>query len=360
MLIAPNSPISTDPDFDNEIFNASFPSSEQHNVSDNSPCLTCGFVNVNGLYKKSMYPDFNNFINNYDIICLAETKCYDDLTIPGFTVYHKQRSSFINKSGGITIAARNSIAQHITQLQSNSEYALWIKINKRLCQLGDDILLGACYIPPEGSRYANIDAFVEIQNELLPHARDNKTPVILMGDFNAKTATVNEILHMEDLDRTLPLSNILQVRNINFTRVSQDRNRPNNYGHKLLDMCKTTELIILNGRCGEDKHLGATTCNSSSVIDYALVNYGCLDNFHMNFKVHEFSHLLSDVHNHISISLSPMININHLSPSKYPELSDQSPSARETVTNKSKPSVHITHQTVFHTHLIEHKWRVQT
>ncbi|GFS20731.1 zinc-binding alcohol dehydrogenase domain-containing protein 2, partial [Elysia marginata] len=105
----------------------------------------------------------------------------------------------------------------------------------------------------------------------------------------------------------------------------------------LLDMCKTTELIILNGRCGEDKYLGATTCNNSSVIDYALVNYGCLDNFHINFKVHEFSHLLSDVHNQISISLSPIINISHLSPSKYPELSDQSPGARETVTNKSKP-----------------------
>ena len=46
------------------------------------------------------------------------------------------------------------------------------------------------------------------------------------------------------------------------------------YGRKLLDICKATGLIIVNGRLGTYKHIGEFTCVTNrerSVIDYLLL-----------------------------------------------------------------------------------------
>ena len=36
-------------------------------------------------------------------------------------------------------------------------------------------------------------------------------------------------------------------KDLNFTQFSKDRGRVNSFGHKLLDMCKSTGLRIVNG-----------------------------------------------------------------------------------------------------------------
>ena len=48
------------------------------------------------------------------------------------------------------------------------------------------------------------------------------------------------------------------------------------YGICLLDMCKSTELRIVNGRTGENKFIGRFTCikgTGKSVEDYVLCKY---------------------------------------------------------------------------------------
>ena len=54
-------------------------------------------------------------------------------------------------------------------------------------------------------------------------------------------------------------------------RVSQDT-IVNNEGNLLLDMCKSNNLFILNGRCDSDMNVGAMTFRGQSVIDYATVS----------------------------------------------------------------------------------------
>ena len=48
-----------------------------------------------------------------------------------------------------------------------------------------------------------------------------------------------------------------------------------NYGRRLLDLCKSADLLIANGRSGDDKDIGEFTCVTSrgrSVVDYLLLS----------------------------------------------------------------------------------------
>ena len=48
-----------------------------------------------------------------------------------------------------------------------------------------------------------------------------------------------------------------------------------NYGRRLLDLCKSTDLLIANGRLGDDKDIGEFTYVTSrgrSVVDYLLLS----------------------------------------------------------------------------------------
>jgi hypothetical protein len=43
----------------------------------------------------------------------------------------------------------------------------------------------------------------------------------------------------------------------------------NEYGNRLLDLCRSLELFFVNGRVGTDRGIGQPTCNNSnSMIDF--------------------------------------------------------------------------------------------
>ena len=44
----------------------------------------------------------------------------------------------------------------------------------------------------------------------------------------------------------------------------------NNYGYRLIEMCKSLNIHIGNGKCGEDIFIGDFTTIKKSVIDYVL------------------------------------------------------------------------------------------
>ena len=56
---------------------------------------------------------------------------------------------------------------------------------------------------------------------------------------------------------------------MNLRRISHDT-VCNNEGNALLEICKSNNLCILNGRCGKDKNLGSFTFKHTSVIDYSI------------------------------------------------------------------------------------------
>ena len=67
----------------------------------------------------------------------------------------------------------------------------------------------------------------------------------------------------------------LDELNIDTNRKNVDKVK-NRSGNNLLEICKTNNLFIVNGRIGDDKtESGKLTCKNSSVVDYCI----CTCNF---------------------------------------------------------------------------------
>ena len=123
-----------------------------------------------------------------------------------------------------------------------------------------------------------LDLFeVEITNMSMLH-------IFSMGDFNARTQIEKEYMYIDTDDFTkqqFGYDNVLdQFNNVqcllsNYsldpTRASKDKSS-NKEGNLLLEICKSSDLFILNGRCGKDKGTGNFTFRNSSIIDYSIAS----------------------------------------------------------------------------------------
>ena len=113
--------------------------------------------------------------------------------------------------------------------------------------LNSNVLFGAVYIPPENSKYSSIEAFDELENELVTISSSDNSYVALIGDFNSKTGFLNDFIVPDesitsifylDCDNEI-LSYLydfenLTLNNIPLQRISQCTCRPNRYGHNYL------------------------------------------------------------------------------------------------------------------------------
>ena len=76
----------------------------------------------------------------------------------------------------------------------------------------------------------------------------------------------------------------------------------NNEGKILLEICKSNDLFILNGRCGKDKEMGAFIFKNSSTIDYSIFSTESLK-FVADFDIKELDALYSDGHSLLNTTL---------------------------------------------------------
>ena len=134
----------------------------------------------------------------------------------------------------------------------------------------------------------------------------------IAGDFNAKTKTlsdfvnfdrynVNEFIDVVDLNTLDNVSN-LSALGFCLDRFSQDASNINNYGNRLLDMCKFSNLFIVNGRYGADAYIGKNTCVTGSVLDYLLISDSLFPKL-KSFEILDFDPILSDVHCPLSFEI---------------------------------------------------------
>ena len=133
--------------------------------------------------------------------------------------------------------------------------------------------------------------------------------VLVLGDLNSRTGTLSDIdvqskPHFCTLNGSNTIENTVLIDNddditpdfINSlghsaSRRSQDKD-VNDFGRKLIDLCQASNLVILNGRVGDDKNEGKYTFfnhRGKSIVDYCLVDkqllYHCT-NFHVeNFNI---------------------------------------------------------------------------
>lgn len=115
------------------------------------------FLNLNccGLVRKSQNPEFAELINDYDFVCLNETKTndLDSVYIPGYTFKFKNRKTKSKKvkSGGIAFGYKSELENDVTQLDTDSPHIFWLTLSDSYLNIGSDLVIGNIYIPPENS-----------------------------------------------------------------------------------------------------------------------------------------------------------------------------------------------------------------
>ena len=76
---------------------------------------------------------------------------------------------------------------------------------------------------------------------------------------------------------------------LDMKRYSLDH-KTNNYGYKLIDLCRIIWLFIGNGRFDKDAGIGFNICRNASFVEYCIL-YPRLFVRRHRFNVHEFCHL---------------------------------------------------------------------
>ncbi|MEW8548531.1 MAG: reverse transcriptase family protein [Candidatus Thiodiazotropha sp.] len=257
--------------------------------------------------------------SSYDFLCFVETKLRDTdiISLPGFEfISQPRKQTVIRRSGGICILVNENISKNISLLETDSDYIMWVRVDKKLTNLDEDIILGVIYVPPTQSKYFSEEEILNLESEIISFCSNNRY-VIITGDINARTAKLNDYVIADNFlsdyfdfdDETLSFfdkTNTLFHYGVPLNRANCDR-KTNNNGHWLIDTCKNNNLFIVNGRIGKDKSVGAPTFRDSSTIDYTIVSADCFKIF-CEFEVMELDPIFSDGHSLLSWSLKIPMN----------------------------------------------------
>ena len=188
---------------------------------------------------------------------------------------------------------------------------MWFKICKSSTITDEDVLFGVVYIPPSDSRFNKTDEtdFFEIN---IINACIHYKYVYVMGDFNSRTHTSPDFIDAQaffmdyfDLDNSMNeffnVSAVLTLYNLAINRRSKD-SIINTEGQKLLELCKSNYLTILNGRFGQDRHIGNFTYRNISVIDYTIASKEA-HKYLEDFCITELECLYSDGYSMLSTTI---------------------------------------------------------
>ena len=285
------------------------------NNSKSSISLKCGSLNVCGIRRKMQYPEFRDLISNYDLFCVTESKLdnHDLITLPGYKfISQPRRQKFLRRSGGIGVFVKDNISPHISIIDSDSDYILWLQLSKSFFKAEDDLIFGVVYLPPTDSRFNNPDELELFEIEITTMSVLHKY-MFLLGDFNARSSSEPEFIDADDflaehfgyddtLNQFYNMSSLLTQYGFEYNRSSKDTVL-NNEGNFLIDICKSNNLFIMNGRCGQDRGKGEFTFKNTSVIDYSIASARALQ-FVQNFIILELDCLFSDGHSLLTTYLN--------------------------------------------------------
>ena len=186
-------------------------------------------------------------------------------------------------SGGLLIFMKEEIAQGIEVIGSRlkSDDRIWLKLCARFFDTKTDVYLCCLYVSPQGSTHiSSRDSIWGLLEEEITKF-SQKGPVILIGDFNARTGSMPDYILHDSLECTqLPPD---YIPDCPLARYSED-NILNGYGRELLNLCQGSKLRIVNGRVGLDKGIGKYTCftkRGKSVVDYVLASSEFLKSFYL-------------------------------------------------------------------------------
>ena len=225
---------------------------------------------------------FDTLNEKYDIICLSETwtsdNNVDNAELANYKMFYSNRHIFKKKTkrphGGLLVYVKDSIAHGVYREKSGSDDILWLKFDKNVLNLDQDLFLCNVYISPQGSNMGH-DTKECLEIEIANFSQEGR--VLVCGDTNSRTGNEPDYIE-QDSQQYVPLPPDYQPQTENVPRHNMD-SVCNEYGKWLNDMCISNGLLILNGRVAGDT-LGNYTYhgpNGSSTIDYFLTQETNLD-----------------------------------------------------------------------------------
>ena len=213
--------------------------------------------NINGLSSKSLggksqHSEFLDVINNFDFVILCETWTRSNVVeVRGFrsvTQDATQSRKGGRDSRGIVLLYQDTFHDWISIVKNTCNF-LWFKIENAYAKTVKDIYACGLYIPPCNSPYFNLELLNDIE------IFSSQGSILLMGDLTARTGTFSDSVCNEG-------NNLITKDQSEFslcpTQRNSDDNELNDHSKTLLEICKSADLRILNGRVSSDS-LGRVT-----------------------------------------------------------------------------------------------------
>ena len=259
-------------------------------------CLDLLFWNIHGknsklIGDKFLEREFLEVCSRCDILAIAELHSDKSAHVNGFKLIKQKIRKKVHKgpkiSGGLAVFAKIIISHMVNYVKNTHEDSIWVRIRKEVFGGGRDIYIGTSYISPAKTMDKNVSLeklFQEAQqfNEL--------GLVVLQGDLNARTGNSIDYISYDKIDKSFGIENYDKP----LSRNSEDKHTCPR-GSCLLDLCKSLDFIVVNGRTPGDIFGKYTSFqwNGSSVVDYLIMPTIYFDKI-LSMKVGEFYPWLSD------------------------------------------------------------------
>ena len=200
--------------------------------------LSVGFHNIHGMHNGNECK-FNEIKSelSHDIEILAETwGCKCDLDFENYVLetVNPQKHIGVKKgreSGGFIVLLKNHLGKEVKVIKKSNNF-VWIEISKEILSTPDEnVLVCATYIHDITSTYYSDSIFEELESDILKFSR-NGTPILMTGDFNARTGNLNDNYDDSgDINQNIPIFNT-------FSNIPDRGNCDcviNSHGEKLLN-----------------------------------------------------------------------------------------------------------------------------
>ena len=92
---------------------------------------------------------------------------------------------------------KNTLSNKVSVIDTDSDYVLWVKIDKSAFHLNEDLYCGIVYVPPSDSRFYTNDESARFEAEITSMCIEHKY-VLLNGDFNARSKNCADYVDADD------------------------------------------------------------------------------------------------------------------------------------------------------------------
>ncbi len=282
--------------------------------------LSVATWNIQGLigttFNKLKDSSFIAEVRKHHIIGLTETHGLpeDNITLSGYQAFHicRQKSGQ-KRHGGIAFLVKKEIKQGVKFLSSETRDIAWAILSKDFFGIEQDLYIGLVYFSPVNSSYAKkleYNPFDQLLADIEKYSDSGR--VIIMGDFNARTGSLNDQMPTDRCDKHIPVMDILDADDNVSRRLSQDKQKVCTYGNRLIELCVASNMRIANGRVLGDT-VGKLTChkyNGSSVVDYVLADNVMLP----QIRYLQVSDFIGDISDHCLVSFGLAVHAKTLTP----------------------------------------------